>query len=595
MNENLIVNMTIATFKCLVIILPIFYCIGTSSLYLVTYLVRSSAPNYHLGVVTNEDILIGSLAFFSVVIYCLKIIYIFPSLNLIFAIALVFCLLACLLWLLTKRQFTLPLKNTNLLKINIIAVVFIIYLVRALIKARSLENVPYIPTRSNTDIFLYLKRISVFLSNTQLGDRNYNGVSALDNLYASPKLLSSFVYAIFTYISQDPGIAATILTSLILAAIVSKYISVFKQKNGLTSRLLYCTLLTILVFQPSLTYLQDQFYYSNLLYVYLLIYCLQDFFQEQKARSLSLLKFILVAVAITGFYPSQLPFLAASYCLCVFSLIFFEFSKNKYCLKVLIATSLIGILFFGQYTQAEETLTHFNVFDSEHGVNLVYMPIWSLLYLTPKPGAVPKDLGSFLLISASLILSLVFCEYLSRKNTIQNKYFRLFSFLYLAYSSAFFILPGSYRQGKFLLIYIIPLGIYCFLKAIDNHQRLVKNKVFVFFTFVIALYIFWSSSTKNYQNHLDSNYIKLVERISSQTQSIQVYNPENTASYTDIYLAERLPKIDFVFLNSCPSNNTKNWKETETTTFFISEKCPKNIFYLRSNRKIVYVNFKNDD
>lgn len=601
MNENLIVNMTIATFKCLVIILPIFYCIGTSSLYLVTYLVRSIAPNYHLAVFTNEDILVAALAFFSVVIYCLKIIYIFPSLNLIFAIALGFCLLACLLWLLTKGQFTLPFKNTYLPKINIIVVVFLIYLARALIKARSLGDVPYIPTRSNTDIFLYLRRISIFLSNPQLPDRSYNGISALDILYASPKLLSSFIYAVFARICDDPGIAATILTSFILAAIVSKYIYIFQQSRYFNYKIIYYAVLVFLIFYPSLSYLQDQFYYSNLLSVYLLLYCLQDFFQDREVRaasriserSISFLKFILTSIAVTGFYPSQLPFFAASYCLCVLLFTLSDFSKKKYFILTSIATLIIGLFFFGQYTKTTETLAHFNLFDAEHGVNLVYMPIWALLYLTPKPGAVPKDLGSFLLISVSLIITLVLFEYLSRKNKYYNNYYRLFSFLYLLYSLAYLILPGSYRQGKFLLLYIIPLGIYCFLKAIDN-ERLAKNKITIFLSFILAVYVCWSSLGRRYENHLNIAYLELVKQSSSETRSIQVYNPAEDISYTDIYLANQFPNIRFDLIERCPSIDVQNWQKTNNSIIVISQKCPKITPTKELNSEIIYVDLQTD-
>jgi hypothetical protein len=587
MNENLIGHLTIATFKCLLIILPLFYCIGLSNLYLVTYLVRSIAPNYNLAVFTNEDILVASLAFFSVVIYCLKINHTFPSLNLIFAIALGFCLLACLLWLLTKRQFTLPLKNTNLGKINIIVVVFLIYLIRALFKARSLGDVPYIPTRSNTDIFLYLRRISVFLSDPQLSDRSYNSVLALDILYASPKLLSSFVYAVFARICDDPGIAGTILTSFILAVIVSKYIYIFQQSRYFNYKIIYCAVLVFWVFYPSLSYLQDQFYYSNLLSVYLLLYCLQDFFQEQKVRSISFFKFILTSIAVTGFYPSQLPFFAASYCLCALLFTSSYLPKKKYFIYTSIATLIIGLFFFGQYTKTTETLAHFNLFDAEHGVNLVYMPIWALLYLTPKPGAVPKDLGSFLLISVSLIITLVLFEYLSRKNKYYNNYYRLFSFLYLLYSLAYLILPGSYRQGKFLLLYIIPLGIYCFLKAIDN-ERLAKNKVTIFLSFILAVYVCWSSLGRGYENHLNIAYLELVKQSSSEVRSIQVYNPAEDISYTDIYLANQFPNIRFELIDRCPSIDVQNWQKVKNSITIISQKCPKITLPKELNSKIIY-------
>lgn len=355
---------------------------GCCSLYLTIKILSTIDSNILALSLTIEDILVATLSGLSLILITFKNLKIVPTLTSIGTVTTAFILVMAVLILirekLSKTEFSLSqlnlleFKQPSLNNFYLSLCILCFYLLRALFKAKDFGEIVYIPSRYNTDIFLYLRRISVFLSDNVAINHQYDGVAAIDILYDSPKLLSSLSYAIFTAIFNHSGIAGTVLTSLILTAIVFKYILLIQKKYS-DFRLLYISIVIYLFFQPALSWLQDQFYLSNLLYLYLLIYAVEDLILEQGENKI-ILKFCLSEIAILGFYPSQLPFLTLA------SLILVALDKQQLSSKIanIIRISTITILssliFLPQYLATTEVRQHFNLADSQHGINFVYIP-----------------------------------------------------------------------------------------------------------------------------------------------------------------------------------------------------------------------------
>ncbi|MGL5834222.1 MAG: hypothetical protein ACRC1Z_13450, partial [Waterburya sp.] len=257
-----------------------------------------------------EDVLVASIATLSLIITGCKVVGVFPQVQLIFQLSAVFSIICLLVGFYSARfsgiKYRLLVPSGQ--HVLIWFFLFSNYLIRAVIKARTLGEAQYIPSSFNTDIFLYIRRSIVFLGETAQTQLE-NDQTILDILYNSPKLLSTFIYATFTYVSGDIGIAATIVSSIILAAIIAKYLILIKTKPNFNYSIVTLALIVLIIFQPIWCWLQDQFYWSNLLAIYLLIYALEEHLTNSaKINSIYLIKFAIAMIALVGFYPSQLPF-----------------------------------------------------------------------------------------------------------------------------------------------------------------------------------------------------------------------------------------------------------------------------------------------
>ncbi|WP_144873618.1 hypothetical protein [Hyella patelloides] len=120
-----------------------------------------------------EDIIVASLSSLSFILIVLKIFWVNPSIKNIFLVLIIFIIGFVGLLLIQAKLFGKDqiLSASNLLYFKIPKLsnsfwflgIFLFCLLRALLKVKSFSEVVYIPSRYNTDIFLYLRRISVFL------------------------------------------------------------------------------------------------------------------------------------------------------------------------------------------------------------------------------------------------------------------------------------------------------------------------------------------------------------------------------------------------------------------------------------------------
>jgi hypothetical protein len=553
---------------------------------------------FHQNIQNNlniEDLAVAGLASLSLILIITKLFNINPSIKLIITIVVSF-IITILFFVIALSRFFVDQKKIS--KFNVLWIqnptqkniywflaIFGFYLLRAFLKTKSFTEVVYIPSRYNTDIFLYLRRISIFLSNNTAFNHQYDQIKGLDILYDSPKLLSSLVYAIFSNIFNHPGIAGTILTSLILTAIVLKYILLIILKIDFRNKLFYFSLITFILFQPALSWLQDQFYLSNLLYLYLLIYTVEEFFSEKSIAQKIFFKFTLASIAVAGFYPSQIPLLALA------TVILFLLreqklsSKVRDLVKILAITITILIIFSSQYFNTTEVSQHFNLTDATHGVNFVYTPFWSLLSLIPRPGGFKLNFASICLVIISMTLTVITTKYLVTKKLSINKYLYLTAFLYIIYSISFLIFPGSYRQGKFFVSYIIPLALFVFLKILTQ-TKIQQNKMVTVLMLILAIYVSWNSLTRKYKLYIPQKIEQTIEQLNNQERSIVIYN--NNMEHKDYYLSYQLQDKNLFMISHCPSQTELKENIHQNRAIVIANSCQKNSFSQR-NSNITYL------
>lgn len=560
------------------------YCL----IYIAANTVKAIAGEIPDWLITIEDIIVASLSGLSLILIIYKSLTIVPLLASIGIVTTSFILVTFLSTLIFYKVFSL---NYRLLKPIFLYVqlpqlkhfywfssIFILYLLRAFFKAKDITETIYISSRYNTDIFLYLRRISVFLNENVAWHHQYDGVAAIDILYDSPKLLSSLIYAIFTDIFKHPGIAGTILTSLILTAIVLKYILLL-QDSYTHNKLLYISVIIFVFFLPAFSWLQDQFYLSNLLYLYLLIYAVEDLLIGKYENKI-VFKFGISAIATAGFYPSQLPFLMGA------TVILLLLSKQKRSSKVIniikvsVITFLTLLIFLPQYLATTEVTQHFIV-NSQLGVNLVYTPFWSILTLVPKPGGFKISIGSITLIIFSIIICVTTAQYLARKFKIIARYLYLSSLLYIIYSLSFLIFTGSYRQGKFFVTYIIPLILFCFIKIITQ----IKSKTIVTaIMLLLTIYVGYNSLDRKYKSHLSHDIQLTIEEIKKLDKPVVIYKA--SLDHRFYYLSFQLKKLPLNIITHCPSlKEIEDNIKTESTNL-VSSACNQKSFKDKQNKII---------
>ncbi|MEL6581730.1 MAG: hypothetical protein AAFQ14_18455 [Cyanobacteria bacterium J06621_12] len=558
---------------CVVVLLPCYYLLGYSVLNAIAcfwQLRFKQSLDFEF-----EDVLISSIATLSLILIGCKVFGVFPQIQLVFWLSAVISIV-CLVWSWGYRRFSrvkpkikhsFPLPNWKYLLPGVL--VFTTYLVRVSIKAKSLATAQYIPSRFNTDIFLYIRRSIIFLGDAaQI--QSENGQPIIDILSYSPKLLTTLIYSSFTYVSGDIGVAATIITSLVLTAIALKYLTLIKTASGFNDALTTIALAIIIVFQPVWCWLQDQFYWSNLLCIYLLIYVLEDLISRQ-INSNYLGKFAIALIALAGFYPSQLPFfMVAVMAGIVFHPDLTTKSRYRYLLSTFIITIAIACLFFTQYLATGEVFQHFNLTDAKHGQNLNYIPFWSLLDYTPRTGGTPKDLGAMLLISASLIVGLFVIRYCIKTVPKQANWFKLLYALYAVYSVSYLVLPGEYRQSKFFFTYIVPLVIFCSIKVIL--QGSLRNKqVFKILFSALAIYVTIKSFLKPYKPHVSSEISKAIATVQSLNQPTTIYMHEGSIAHGYYYFAYQIRNLDFRLISGCPQ--ASDFSSSDRHTLVIDTAC----------------------
>lgn len=565
----------------LILILIVFSCLSLSIFVKIFSLFAQNAGNWYFKL---EDIVVAGLSSLSLLLIVGKLLNINPYLKLIFTVIVGFIIITVGILLIKIKFFSQdklisvfyllriqqPQKKNSYYFLGI----FFFYLFRAFLKAKSFSEVEYIPSRYNTDIFLYLRRISIFLDSNAGFNHQYDGVKGIVVLYDSPKLLSSLIYAIFTNIFNHPGIAGTILTSIILTAIILKYVLLITEIYS-RSKIFYFVVITFILFQPALSWLQDQFHLSNLLYIYLLIYTVEDFFVAKAIDRKILLKFTLASIATAGFYPSQLPFLTLATVVLLLLTEEKRANKIKDIVSILTIAIAIFITFISQYIDTTEVTHHFNLTDSIHGINFVYVPFWSLLSLVPKAGGLKVSIDSIFLVVVSIVLTIVTTKYLISKNIFPTKYLSLTAFLYITYSVSFLIFPGSYRQGKFFLTYIIPLALFCFLKILIR-AKVERNKLVIAIAIILAIHISWNSLNRKYKSHIPKTIEQTIERLQNQTRPIFIYS--NSTEHKYYYLSYQLRNNNLSIINRCPSTTELTSNLQQDKAIVISKNCQTNNF-----------------
>ncbi|MEL6909923.1 MAG: hypothetical protein AAFO85_06915 [Cyanobacteria bacterium J06598_4] len=540
---------------CILVLFPCYYLLGYSVLRAIACfwdLRFNQSLNYKF-----EDVLVTAIATLSLILISCKVVGVFPQIHLVWLISMGIAI-ACLLWIfVSTRVFKikpgsthpLPLPNGQYVLSGLLLLA--IYLVRVLIKAKTLADAQYIPSRFNTDIFLYIRRSIVFLGDSARL-QSENGQSIIDILYDSPKLLSTLIYSSFTHISGDIGIAATVVTSLILTAIGCKYLTLIIKTPGFNYSPTTLALAALVVFQPVWCWLQDQFYWSNLVCIYLLIYVLEDLITARQITRNYLLKLAIALTALAGFYPSQLPFfMAAAMAGIVFHPTLETKRRYRYLLSVPAITMAIACLFFTQYLATGEVFQHFNLADANHGQDLNYIPFWSILDYTPRTGGTPKDLGAMILISASLIVGLFVVRYSIKTVPCQANWFRLLYALYAVYSISYLVLPGEYRQSKFFFTYIVPLIVFCAIEVI-LHTSLKHKSVFKILLCTLAIYVAFKSFLKPYKPHVSSKISEAIAAVQSLNQPTTVYMHEGSIAHGYYYFAYQIRNLDFKLISGCP-------------------------------------------
>ncbi|MGL6343788.1 MAG: hypothetical protein ACRC80_32170, partial [Waterburya sp.] len=398
-----------------------------------------------------------------------------------------------------------------------------------------------------------------------------------------------FIYATFTYVSGDIGIAATIVSSIILAAIIAKYLILIKTKPNFDYSIVTLALIVLIIFQPIWCWLQDQFYWSNLLAIYLLIYALEDHLTNSaKINNICLVKFAIAMIALVGFYPSQLPFfMMAAMIAIVFNSALDNQSRRKYLLAILLITFTVACLFITQYLDTSEVVKHFDLADSQHGQKFNYIPFWSFLDFIPRTGGTPKDLGAVLLISASLVVGFLATKYCIQAVPKTANWFKLLIILYTIYSFSYLILPGEYRQSKFLFTYIVPLIIFCLIETFSqvNWQR--KLSIKILFS-VLAVYVGVKSYLKPYKPHVSKEIESAIATVNSLQKPSVIYMNEGSIAHGYYYFAYQIRSLDFQLISECPEASELNSLDSDAKTIVIASSCPKIAVKTALQSKIIY-------
>ena len=566
------------------LLLPLYYLLGYGVLSVVNGVFKRSFE------FKFEDVLVASLATLSFIVIGCKLVRVYPEIELIGQIAAIVAIACLILGLslskLNKIELRFPLPNVRYSIIWL--ALFNVYLLRAVIKARTLADAIYIPSRFNTDIFLYIRRSIVFLA--QAGrSHSENGQTILDILYNSPKLLSTVVYTTFTRVSGDIGIAATLVTSIVLAAITLKCLCLINER-GKYKLVTYATA-ALIIFQPIWCWLQDQFYWSNLLCIYLLIYILEDLLTS-KPIDRWLIKYTLALTALAGFYPSQIPF----FCLAAIAGLLFHpdiIRPRRYLLSVIGIAIVILCLFSTQYLDTNEVVKHFDLTDAKHGQNFNYIAFWTFLYFVPKTGGTPKDIGAILLISGSLLLAAIAIRYCFRAIPAQSGWFKLLFALYFLYSASYLLLPGEYRQSKFFFTYIVPLIVWCLIKVV-NENRFRRKKPIQIILPALAVFVMVNSFDKPYKPHVSSQISTVITQAKANNKPLTVYTADGSIAHGYYYLAYQLRQLDFQLFTGCPQLADLESIQGDRT-IIIAESCPKVTSSVRD--KIIYtdINGENDD
>ena len=599
MTEFLIFKLLTSSLLSILLLLLLYYVLGYSTLSVVNSLWHLRFNQSHR--FKFEDILVASIATLSLIITSCKVVEVFPQVQLILKLSTVVSII-CLLFGFCyahfsgiKEQVALPLPNWKYALLWLL--LFSNYLLRAAIKAKSLVAAQYIPSGFNTDIFLYIRRSIVFLGEATRIQLE-NNQEMLDILYNSPKLLSTFIYATFAYVSRDVGIAATIVTSLILAAIILKYLILIQTESNLNSSLNYSiatiALIILIIFQPVWCWLQDQFYWSNLLCIYLLVYALEDLLTSQKISNIYLVKFAIAIIALAGFYPSQIPFLMIA----VMSGIVFNSSldhqsRHKYLLRIFLITSFVVCLFISQYLDTSEVVKHFDISDAEHGQKLNYIPFWSFLDFMPRTGGTPKDFGAILLIATSLIVGFTTTKYCIKASPQNANWFKLLIGLYSIYSVSYLILPGEYRQSKFFFTYIVPLIIFCVIK-IFAQVNFSSKKAFKILLSILAVYVVAKSFLKPYKLHVSSKISSAIEAVSLINQPTLIYMNEGSITHGYYYFAYQIRNLDFQLISGCPQASEVNSLD-HSKTLVIASSCPDITVEAKLQTKIIYTDINGQE
>lgn len=591
MIESLAFKLIAASALCIAVLLPFYYLLGYSVLSFV-----SSVWHYrskHSWEFTFEDVPIAALALLSSIVVGCKVAGVFPQIELIWqlsTIAFIICLSLslCLAKIgRIKPQLPLPSWKPSLIWV----ILFVIYLGRSLIKARSLESAQYLPSRFNTDIFLYIRRSIVFLSQAERSHTE-NGDRLLDILYNSPKLLSTLVYTTFTKISGDIGIAASIVTSIVLAAIVLKYLLLLgKYSSGITW--VNCGLAGLIIFQPVWCWLQDQFYWSNLLCIYLLVYLLQNLVDSSSIERTWLIRYTLALIALAGFYPSQIPF----FCLATGIGISFQAdlaakTRHRYLIASLGIAIAILCLFSTQYFDTSEVVKHFDLTDAKHGQNLNYIPFWAWWYFEPRTGGTPKDLGAVLLIAGSLLLAAIAIRYCWQTLPRRSNWFKLLLILYLLYSLSYLLLPGEYRQSKFFFTYIVPLIVFCAIEWVGQ-TRLKRQRIFRLLVPALAVYVAIKSFDKPYKPHVAGEISQVIANL-KPNQPLTIYTDDGSIAHGYYYFAYRLRHQDFELFTGCPASEDLQSLDRRRQAI-VAKSCPQIEIPADLEDKIIYPNINGAD
>ena len=593
MNNYSAIAIIVSTFKCLLLLFPLSFLLGYGVLNLLaigsTFL-DDSANRFKF---PFEDTVVASLAALSLLIISTKLLNIFPQIEFIFylivgiiIVSWAFSLIYCLIF--QKKLNLITIQRPSLKFILLWLAIVFLYIVKSWFKARSLSEAVYFPTRHNGDILLYLRRISVFLADSPHSDLNFYGVSALDVLYDSPKLLSSLVYAAFTFLCNDPGIAATILISLILSGIITKYTSLAQKDSSNQDKIIYIILIFYLIAQPSLSWLTDNFYLSNILYIYLLIYTWENLFIFDKFSHNTFLKYLLAVIVIAGFYPSQVVFFSAAFISLVF---LFPAIRNQlkkiYAIRVLLTTIIISLVFVTQYIETTEVVHHFNISDSSHGFNLAYVPFWSILDLPPRLSGFKQDIGFIILVLFSNIIAFCLTRYLRKIAPILEQHFNLIVLLYFLYSLSFLLLPGSYRQGKFFLTYIVPLALFCFVKLIFKPEVVQKTMLQVLFI-GLTVYVTYGTLVKTYMPRISQKIQTIATHLQTKNQPVIVYSErQNNKVY--YYLGYQLKNLKFEVIYGCPSPEDLAASAAQAPTILVSSTCNSTNLENTSMSEIIYI------
>ena len=593
MIESLPFKLTIASGVCIAVLLPFYYLLGYSVLNLINSLWHYKFKQSFK--FKFEDVLVASLAILSLIAIACKIVGVFPQIKLIWQLSTIAFIICLSLGFITSKiakvtpQFPLPSIRHSFVWL----LLFSVYALRSLIKARSLDEAQYIPSRFNTDIFLYIRRSIVFLSQpAKLHSENNETI--LDILYNSPKLLSTLVYTTFTKISGDIGIAATIATSMVLAAIVLKYLLLIKTAKNSSHTLIISAAAGLIIFQPVWCWLQDQFYWSNLLCIYLLVYTLQDLFTSKSLDRFWLIKYAIAGVALAGFYPSQIPF----FCLAAIAGVVFQSgltvrSRNRYLIFIVAISIAVLCLFYTQYLDTGEVVKHFDLTDAKHGQNLNYIPFWSFLSFVPKTGGTPKDLGAILLISGSLLLAAIAIRYCLQTVPDWANWFKLLFGLYFLYSVSYLLLPGEYRQSKFFFTYIVPLIAFCFIKVV-NQGELKRQKIVRFLLPILAVFVTIESFDKPYKPHVSSEISPVIAEVKTQNKPLTVYTDDGSIAHGYYYFAYQLRQLDWQLFTGCPQS-TDLESITGDRTLVIARSCPKIVIPSALKNDVLYPDINGDD